>query len=268
MQPILAPDIEPSLLKEEMLKLHLSVEKIQGPINVLFLKIKNRNILIDTGSGNYFGSIAGKLIGNLKSIGIVPEDITDIIISHVHGDHVGGILDENKKLNFPNAKYHIAKKEYDFWFSEKPDFSKSKGDKVALKNIEFARSILGGISSRLNKFEYGEKLFDTIIPELAAGHTAGHTIFSIESNTKKLRLITDIFHSSILISKPEWGIAWDSNFDEAIFTRKRILKEVSERNEIVLGCHLPWPGIGFIDYIQESYRWEAYPIIDYTGIVL
>lgn len=261
LQPILAPGIAPKLLSEEMRKYHLNEQNMEGPINVLLLEIDNRVILFDTGAGHYFGETAGKLLGNLAGIGLAASDVTDIIISHAHIDHIGGVLNAQGLPNFPNATYHIAAREYDFWFGDKPDFSNSKGDKVGKENIDFARAVLGKIEDRLQRFSYGEPLFKNIVPELAAGHTGGHTVFNITSAGHNLYFTTDLFHSPVLISQPAWGTAWDSDFDAAVASRQEILKKRATDRQAIMGCHLPWPGIGFIDQEAEAYTWKPFNVM-------
>src|SRR5690606_3245117 len=167
------------------------------------------------------------------------------------------------ELAFPKATYHIAKKEHDFWLSDRPDFSNSKGDQASADfNVSFARKMLAKISCRLRLFDYGQTLFRCLIPELAEGHTPGHTIFTIHSQGTSLKHIVDAFHSSLLVLKPDWRTQWDTDFDKAVQTRKKLMKTGAEDETLFMSCHLPWPGLGFIDNINGSYRWQIYPYAD------
>lgn len=258
-QPIFAPETETSLLTDELSRLHLPTDKIETGINLLLIRKDDKIILLDTGSGHHFGENGGKLISSLKTIRLKPENITDIIITHAHIDHIGGILDADDKFVFPNAKYHIAKKEYNFWMSKQPDFSNSKGSHSdASYNITSAKHILIKINSRMQLFDYGQELFSCLIPELAGGHTPGHTVFTIHSNGKFLKHLVDTFHTPVLVSKPDWGTQWDTDFYEAIKTRKKIIYAGIEHGTLFMSCHLPWPGLGFIDKIGEDFYWNIY----------
>lgn len=259
LQPVFAPEIEEILLKRELNKLHSAFKKAEAGINVMLIRKKDKLILLDTGSGHHFGENGGKLIPSLKAMGLKPEYVTDIIITHAHIDHIGGILDAENKFAFPNAKYHIASKEYNFWMSENPDFSNSKGDKsIAEFNISFAKSIFAKIKNNLRLFDYGQELFSCLISELAEGHTPGHTIFTIHSGEKLLKHIADTFHIPLLVSQPDWGTQWDTDFDKAVKTRKKIMKEGSENGTLFMSCHLPWPGLGYIDKIGDNFYWNVF----------
>ena len=258
-QPVFAPDIVSDLVTEELKNLHLQSNKVEAGINVLLIKKEEKLILLDTGSGYHFGANAGKLLGALNELGIEPTDITDIVITHAHIDHIGGILDKEDHFIFPSAKYYIAEQEFQFWMSENPDFSKSKGASSSDFSISFARSVLTKIKNRLNFFQYGDVLFSCLKSELAEGHTLGHTIFKIFSGDKSIKHIVDTFHTQLLVTNPEWGTQWDVDFDKAVKTRERIIKEGVNNKTLFMSCHLPWPGLGYIDKINDSFSWTIYP---------
>jgi len=258
-QPIFAPDTEKSMLNDKLRQLHSPSDHVETGINVMVIRKDAKVILLDTGSGHHFGTNGGKLTASLKTIGLSPENITDIVITHAHIDHIGGILNADEAFIFPHAKYHIAKTEYDFWMSDTPDFSDSKGDKsTADFNISFAKHILSKITNRIQFFDYGEELFSCLLAELAAGHTPGHTIFTIYSGTKSLKHLVDAFHIPLLVSQPEWGTQWDTDFNKAVETRKKIIREGVAHSTLFMSCHLPWPGLGFIDQIGGEYYWNMY----------
>jgi glyoxylase-like metal-dependent hydrolase (beta-lactamase superfamily II) len=258
-QPVFAPEVPPDELRQQLQKLHMPIQMAEAGINVLLIRKGGRIILMDTGFG-HLNPNAGKLVPALQALGVQPRDVTDIIITHAHIDHVGGILDADDHPVFPSAVYHIAKKEYEFWMSANPDFSRSKGDSAnAAFSISFARKVLGAVKSKLNIFEYGQELFSCIIPELAEGHTPGHTMFTIYSGNKSLQHIVDTFHLPLLVSHPHWGCQWDTDFDKAVATRRKIVRQGAEQGTLFLSCHLPWPGLGYIDKAGEDYYWMIYP---------
>lgn len=258
-QPVFAPDIASDFVTKELKNLHLKTHKAEAGINVLLIRKEEKLILLDTGSGYHFGANAGKLLGALKELGIESTDITDIVITHAHIDHIGGIIDKNNHFIFPSAKYFIAEKEFQFWMSEHPDFSKSKGASSSDFSISFARSILTKIKDRLNFFQYGDVLFSCLKSELAEGHTLGHTIFKIFSGDKSIKHIVDTFHTQLLVVNPEWGTQWDVDFDKAVKTRERIIEDGVNNKTLLMSCHLPWPGLGYIDKINDSFSWTIYP---------
>lgn len=268
-QPIFAPMIDKSVVDKELDDLHAPIDKIEAGINIMLVRKGERLILFDAGSGHHFGNNGGRLLKSLETLNIKPEQITDIIITHAHIDHIGGILNEQNKVVFTKADYYIAKKEYDFWMAENPDFSKSKGDRASADfNISFARKTLSMIVEHLHFFDYGQTLFSCIVPELAEGHTEGHTIFDIQSDGKYIKHIVDTFHTSFLVSKPEWGTEWDSDFNKAVETRKIIMEEGAKKKTLFMSCHLSWPGLGYIDKTQENYLWSSYPYSNPVSITI
>jgi glyoxylase-like metal-dependent hydrolase (beta-lactamase superfamily II) len=259
-QPVFAPGINPNHVKTELRKIFLAEDKLDTAINVMVLKIGDHVVLIDTGSGYHFGQTSGWLLKNLEASGIKAKDITDIFITHAHIDHIGGILDKEKAFVYPNARYHLAKTEYNFWMSENPDFSKSKNTTSPQESINFAKDILRTIKDRLTLFDYGTVLFSCIKTELAQGHTPGHTLFTVFSGNKSIKHIVDTFHTPLLIARPEWGTQWDIDFDKGISTRKQILESCYQDRTLIMTTHLPWPGLGYIGKNEQgSYQWISYP---------
>lgn len=260
-QPIFAPDVDKEKLTTELKRLHISENKFEGSLNVLLIKNEGKLILLDTGAGGKFGENAGNLIGGLKSIDIEASDITDIIITHGHIDHIGGILDQQDNFVFPSAQYHLAEKEYEFWMSEQDSSINDQG-------VLLAQKVFSKIEDKLHLFQYGTVLFSCLKTELAEGHTKGHTIFNIFSGEKSVKHIVDTFHSPFLVSKPEWGTAWDTDFDQAVKTRLRIIKEGTDNGTLFLSCHLPWPSLGYIDKVNGESQWTIIPYVDPTRITV
>lgn len=263
-QSTFAPNTPSADFKTEMQNAHLSENTIDLAINVMLIKTQEKTILIDAGLGKHFGEKQGWLVNNIENAGISRDSITDILITHAHRDHIGGLISNEGAMIFPNAKYHIAKEEYDFWMSENPDFSKSKLSIEQRKvTIEFTKKILNRIKENVVLFHPGDTLFSVIQTELAAGHTPGHTIFTISSEGKSVKNIVDIFHAPLLISNPEWGIVFDIDFEQGIRDRKQILEDCYVNKQLVMSSHLPWPGLGYIDK-RDKYYWN--PIYYYTPL--
>ncbi|WP_321479421.1 MBL fold metallo-hydrolase [uncultured Bacteroides sp.] len=247
-QPTFAPQVDPTTFSSELQKLHLGNKGVDLAINVMVIKTSDKVILIDSGMGNHFGETNGWLVQNLQAAEITPHSVTDVLITHAHRDHIGGLVTPNNAIVYPNAQYHISKAEYEFWMSKNPDFSKSKlADDQRKGTIAFTKKILDIVKEKVNLFTPGDTLFSFINTELAEGHTPGHTIFTISSEGKSITNLVDVFHSPLMITNPEWGVKFDIDFEQGISTRIKILEDCYTNKRLVMAPHLPWPGLGYID---------------------
>lgn len=258
-QPSMAPDISPKVLSDYLNADNKNTESLDLAMNMLLLKKDDKFILFDTGEGKGGEPMGGWLKDNLEMIGVSPEQITDIVITHAHPDHVGGLLDSNGKCIYPNATIYITKIEYDFWMGENPDFSKSrlKDAEMVATMVKHIRNTLIALQPQIKLVADKDVLLGCIEVELAPGHTPGHIISTIFSNNEKLVAMADIVHAtSILFTNPRWGTSFDYDFDLAIETRLAVLKKLSAENALIFGYHQPYPGIGRIRKIaDESYEW-------------
>ena len=254
-QPTFAPNIEQAEVESFLEQRFLSTEKLTLAGNVLLIMKEDKIILIDTGCGQKLGPSSGKLIENLILAGIKPENITDIVLTHAHPDHIGGIVKADDSLAFPNAKIHLSKKEYDFWTAEHPDFSKGTQDAIADFEIQFANHHLAMIDSEIQFYDDEAELFGFLKLENAPGHTPGHTLITVSSDGEELIHIADTFQHILLVEHPEWGNQIDSDFELGIRTRQQILEKLSANKQLFFGDHLPFPGLGFIQKTEEDYRY-------------
>jgi len=256
-QPIIAPGIPKDQVVSALDTDFVPNDEVDAAINVLVIFKDERVILIDTGSGLALGVNSGHLVNNLAAAGVHPDLVTDILITHLHIDHIGGLTDKAGKLIFKNASYYLSKVEHDFWMSSNPDFSKSKNTVSPQENIEHARHAISAIKSKLNLFDFGTSLFDCIKVESAKGHTPGHPLLTIFSGQYEVKHMVDIVHTSLLLTHPEWGTQWDIDFDTALDTRRNILNRLASSRQTVISCHLPWPGIGHIIHNSNGgYDWK------------
>lgn len=261
-QPAFAPSISKAKFEAESNRLHLRKDAIDLGINIMLVKTSRKTILIDAGMGKHFGDGQGKLLENLINAGISADSITDVLITHAHRDHIGGLVTNDGIIIFPNAKYHISKEEYSFWMSDNADFSHSKLSSEAIKGtIAFTKKILQAIDKNIVVFNSGTTLFGMIETELAAGHTPGHIMYTISSAGRSIKNIVDVFHTPLMVSDPEWGVSLDVNFEQGIQTRTRVLEECFVNKTLVMSSHLSWPGLGYVDK-KDKYYWS--PINYYT----
>lgn len=208
-------------------------------VNTFLVRTPKQLILIDTGFGT-------KLFDNMKSLGVNPEQIDVVLITHMHGDHIGGMLREGKAA-FPKAKVYIARKEYDYWM----------GDGVKNDN---ARKVVAAYKDQLQLFQPDElaakanELISGIQGIAAYGHTPGHTVFLVRSEGSALLIWADLTHAmAVQMPHPEIAVTYDVNPQEATKSRKQVLEYVSENKIPIAGMHIAFPGIGKVSKAEEGF---------------
>ena len=200
-------------------------------------------VLFDSGMGTPNGNLIANL-GNAMRGDYQPDRVVLVLITHLHGDHIGGLLDGNAR-RFPNAKVLCSKPEYDYWI-------KQNNATVEKVKKAYGDDFCGGFTFDEAISIPGDKFFKdrdlvSITPINAIGHTPGHTVFLIESAEQKLMVIGDLLHGAALqFSMPEICAGFDMDKAEAVKARRRILDLAAEENIPVAGMHIPKPGIGFV----------------------
>jgi len=243
---------------EEKTNLALSKSFLKAPletsVNAYVINTGSKLVLIDTGAGVLFGPTLGKLIANLKASGYEPAQIDDIYITHLHGDHVGGLI-TNGAIAFPNAVVHADKRDADFWLSQ-VNMDKAAADMKGL--FQGAMSSLNPIISakKFAPFDGATEFVPGIKSYPTYGHTAGHTVYVVESEGKKLLLIGDLIHvAAVQLDHPEVTITFDSNQKEAAGARDKVFKEAAKDGALVGASHIQFPGLGHLRKDGKGYEW-------------
>lgn len=206
-------------------------------VNAFLVKTPEKTILIDAGLGQ-------GLSKNLKTLNVQAGQIDIILLTHMHGDHIGGLLSDEKKV-FPNADLFLSKPEYDYWI---------KSDNKR------AKTVLEAYKDRLKLFqpvEPGSKkqnLFPGIQGIAAYGHTPGHTAYLLESGSSKLLIWGDLTHvMAIQMPHPEIAMTYDVDAKQAINSRKKLLEFVAKNNIPVAGMHILFPAVGEVKTDGQGY---------------
>ncbi|MCC8088418.1 MAG: MBL fold metallo-hydrolase [Rikenellaceae bacterium] len=218
--------IDPS---EEILNETIPDGTFPNAVNAFLIETGCLTILADTGYGR-------KLFSNLESLGKSADDIDRIILTHMHGDHIGGM--ENKgETAFPNAKVFIAEKEVDYW----KEVKNRTADKVLNLYDESMSTFTPGNADNPKTITKGVSAIE------AYGHTPGHTVYLIESKGEKLLIWGDLTHAmAVQMPYPQISVTYDVDPDAARESRFAILKYVADNNIPVAGMHIAYPGIGYI----------------------
>ena len=224
-------------VRPEMLEKYAPDGTFPNGTHAFLVKSDGRNILVDAGYGR-------NLFANLEAAGVPAAKIDGILLTHTHGDHIGGLLRDGKAA-FPTAHIYMSKAEYDF-------------SQTGERNAQ-ARTALAAYEGRIHLFEpvaIGAKA-DPIVPGItpfaAYGHTPGHTAFLVEGRQAKLLIWGDLTHAmAIQMPYPQIAVTYDTNPQDAIKARKEILEYVAKNNLPVAGMHIPFPGIGDVQHDAAS----------------
>ena len=220
-------------------------EPVDFSINAFLINTGSKLVLIDAGAGSVMGPAAGKLIAHMQSAGYQPEQVDEIYITHMHGDHIGG-LSHNGKALFPNANVHCAQTEADYWLSEE-QMRKAPADKRgAFKDaMEAFKPYID--SKHYQPFRGNVDLLPGIKAVAAPGHTPGHTVYQVTSRTDTLILWGDLMHvAAVQFLDPGVTIAFDTDSAAAATEREKIFREVAAHRDLVAGAHLSFPGLGHL----------------------
>ena len=237
-----------------LLQLNYVTTPVETSVNAYLIKTIDKLILVDAGTADVFGPSLGYLTKSLHNAGYNPEQIDAVLITHIHPDHTGGLMDGDKMV-FPNATIYISKPEVDFWFTEEKKQSAPEGLKYYYQN---AAQKVGPYlkAGKVKVFEYGGELFPGITPIASPGHTPGHTFYAIESKGQKLVFWGDIMHvASVQLTDPSVTIQYDIDPKAAAFQRKKAFSDAAKYGYWVAGDHVSFPGIGHLRADGSKYVW-------------
>ncbi len=252
----LAPAI-PEAERNALLSAHgLSLEEHVSKINVAMVRSGDELILIDTGAGMNFVASAGLLADSFDAAGIDREEVTKVILTHAHPDHVWGIIDDfDESERFPNASYVMGSAEWDFWMAE--DVLTKLPDDLHGFALGAQRS-LGPIAEKITRVGDGASVSSGITMIDTPGHTPGHMSVVLESEGETLVVTGDAAtHMAVSFERPDWRFIRDQEPDVAVATRKKLLDMIATDKMGLIGYHLPWPGVGRAERKDTAFRYVA-----------
>ena len=226
----------------------------EASVNAYLIKTAGKLILIDAGTAELYGPKLGKLSENLKKIGVSPDQINAVLVTHIHTDHTGGLM-EGHKMVFPNATIYISKPEVDFWLTEA---SRKKAPERLKHWFKEAEDKVGPYlkTGKVKSFEYGKELFPGVTPLASPGHTPGHTFYALESKGQRMLFVGDIIHAAaVQFADPSVTIIFDVNPVAAAAQRIKTFKDAAAKGYWLAADHISFPGIGHLRFQGNGFIW-------------
>jgi glyoxylase-like metal-dependent hydrolase (beta-lactamase superfamily II) len=235
----------------------LSPDNVVLEQNSPIVNTGDKLIVFDTGMGTskLFGPTTGRQQKSMMEAGIKPEDIDAVVFSHAHVDHIGGVVDTDGKVLFPNAQYYIAQSDFDYWTDE------SKMGSPLKDFVVHARKNLLPVRDRLVFYKDGEEFLPGVQALAAPGHTVGHTMFMVTSAGKSFAFLGDLTHHQVLLmEKPRMQFSYDTDPKQAAESRVKMLDMLAANKIAVMSYHFPWPGLGHVVKTGEGFHYIAEPM--------
>jgi glyoxylase-like metal-dependent hydrolase (beta-lactamase superfamily II) len=226
-------------------------EQLEPPCNVTVLKSADRVVLFDAGSGSGFMPTAGRLLDSLDAVGLAAEDVTDVVFTHAHPDHIWGVLDDFDDLVFPEATFRIGQDEWDYWSD--PNTVNTIGEARASFAVGAQRR-LEAIEQQVTFFGHDEEILPGVSAVATYGHTPGHMSFEIRSGTDALFVGGDaIGNHHVAFARPDWPSGADQDKTQGAATRTKLLDKLATEQMPLLGFHLPNGGLGRVEKTDDAY---------------
>lgn len=233
----------------------VSRERVTPDCNLALYRDGENTVLFDVGSGPDFMPTAGKIVDSLDAMGLAPEDVTHVLFTHAHPDHIWGLLDDFDEPLFYEATYMMGRAEWDYWWNPE-----------TVNTIGEARTVFAaGAKRRMQAIEDAVVLFDDgdeVLPGISAvgtfGHTPGHMGFEVRQANEAALIVGDaIGNHHTAFARPDWASGSDQDADTGIATRKMLFDRIVNEKMKIVGFHLPHGGMGHVDTMGDGYKFLA-----------
>ncbi|MBR0666485.1 MBL fold metallo-hydrolase [Roseomonas hellenica] len=254
---MLAHNVDPAVRAAWLNDMFLPPDAFDWALNVVVARSGGQTILIDAGLGldpDLNLPRAGQLVRRLEAAGIDLGSVTDVVLTHMHMDHIGGLLVDGVKDRLrPDLRIHVAAAEVEFWAS--PDFSHVSmppGFPDALRSA--AKRFVKEYRSQLRTFEEEHEVAPGVVVRRTGGHTPGHSVVRLASGGDRLTFAGDLVFA-VGFDHPDWYNGFEHDPEESAQVRVRLLRELAANGELLVATHLPFPSIGRVALDGDVFRW-------------
>ncbi|WP_105431634.1 MBL fold metallo-hydrolase [Neorhizobium sp. T6_25] len=253
---VYASDAPEAELQEVLRRAFLPADRLTLNLNTLLIEADGRRILLEAGAGQTMGPQGGRIFENLAAMGLRPEDIDVVVVSHTHPDHVGNLRTPDGGKAFPRATIFAPRADWDFFVRNDPDLSYMPVPEDFRRNFAAAiKRSVEPVTNGIELYEAGAEIVPGLTTLPAFGHTPGMANFLVQSGGDQLLLTADLaYHPIVNVDRP-WTPGPDRDKDAALASRRRIFDMAAADRLLVLGFHYPFPGLGRILKTDTAYAW-------------